>query len=176
MAANGKAALVTEAYDSRFAIAYVSSSGEAGAKPYRRNWGEMVENIAASGEYHWMCGNFMKYAADPLTAADLPIDSHELIALCAPRPVFISGGVQPKGDGWVDSKGMFIACVAASPVYELLGKKGIVGATELPPVGTTLIDGDIGFRQHDGGHTDGPNWKYFLPWADKFLHHGAPAK
>lgn len=165
----GKAALVTEAYDPRFAIAYVSSSGEAGAKPYRRNWGEMVENIAASGEYHWMCGNFMKYAAAPLTAADLPIDSHELIALCAPRPVFVGGGVQPKGDGWVDSKGMFLSCVAASPVYELLGKKGIVGTSELPPVGTPLIDGDIGFRQQDGGHTPAPNWPTFIRFASKYF-------
>ena len=87
----GKAALVAMAYDPRFAIAFISSSGEGGAKLHRRNCGELVENVAATGEYHWMAGNFLKYAG-PLTANDLPVDSHELIALCAPRPVFISGG------------------------------------------------------------------------------------
>lgn len=93
----GKAALVTMAYDQRFSIAYVSSSGEGGAKLHRRNWGELVENVAGTGEYHWMAGNFLKYAG-PLNWNDLPVDSHELIALCAPRPVFIGGGAT-KGDG-----------------------------------------------------------------------------
>ena len=91
----GKATLVAMAYDPRFAIAYVSSSGEGGAKLHRRNWGEMVENLAGSGEYHWMAGNFIKYAG-PLNWNDLPVDAHELIALCAPRPVFISGGVDTR--------------------------------------------------------------------------------
>ena len=87
----GKATLVATAYDQRFAIAYVSSSGEGGASLFRRDCGEIVENLASSGEYHWMAGNFLKYAG-PLTWDDLPIDAHELVALCAPRPVFISGG------------------------------------------------------------------------------------
>ena len=87
----GKATLVTMAYDPRFAIAYVGSSGEGGAKLSRRNWGELVENVAGTGEYHWMAGNFLKYGG-PLNWGDLPVDAHELIALCAPRPVFISGG------------------------------------------------------------------------------------
>ncbi len=110
--------------DPRFAIAFVSSSGEGGLKLYRRNWGELVENVAAVNEYHWMAGNFLKYAG-PLKWEDLPVDAHELIALCAPRPVFISAGSLEKGDGWVDAKGMFMAGVAATPVYELLGKKGL---------------------------------------------------
>lgn len=162
----GKATLVAMAYDPRFAIAYVSSSGEAGAKLYRRNWGETVENIASSGEYHWMAGNFMKYAG-PLNTGDLPIDAHELIALCAPRPVFISSGVT-NGDGWVDAKGMFLAAVAAGPVYKLLGKKDL-GTTVFPPVGTTLIDGDISYRQHSQGHTDVPNWPTFLTFASRYM-------
>ena len=87
----GKATIVAMAYDSRFAIAYVSSSGEGGVKMHRRNWGELVENVAATSEYHWMAGNFLKYAG-PLNWNDLPVDSHELVAMCAPRPVFISGG------------------------------------------------------------------------------------
>ena len=87
----GKATLVAMAYDPRFAIAFVSSSGEGGAKLHRRNWGELVENVAGTNEYHWMAGNFLKYAG-PLNWNDLPVDSHELVALCAPRPVFISAG------------------------------------------------------------------------------------
>ena len=161
----GKATLVAMAYDQRFAIAYVSSSGAGGAKLHRRNWGELVENVAGTGEYHWMAGNFIKYAG-PLNWNDMPVDSHELIALCAPRPVFISGGA--KGDGWVDAKGMFMAAVAAGPVYKLLGKRDL-GATEFPPTETTLIDGDLAFRQHSGGHTPGPNWPTFLTFASRYL-------
>jgi hypothetical protein len=162
----GKATLVAMAYDQRFAIAFVSSSGEGGAKLHRRNWGEIVENLASSGEYHWMAGNFLKYAG-PLNWNDLPVDAHELIALCTPRPVFISAGIT-NGDGWVDAKGMFMAAAAAGPVYKLLGKKDM-GTTQFPPTGTTLIDGDIAFRQHEGGHTPGPNWLTFLTFAQRYL-------
>jgi len=163
----GKAALVTMAYDPRFAIAYVSSSGEAGAKLYRHIFGEDIGNIAATSEFHWMAGNFLKYDG-PLTIADLPVDAHELIALCAPRPVFISGGAANAGDGWVDAKGMFMAAAAAGPVYRLLGKKDM-GTTEFPPMETTLIDGDIAFRQHSAGHTPGPNWPTFITFASRYI-------
>jgi hypothetical protein len=161
----GKATLVAMAYDSRFAVAFVSSSGEGGAKLHRRNFGELVENVAGSGEYHWMAGNFIKYAG-PLTWNDMPVDSHELIALCAPRPVFISSG--DKGDGWVDAKGMFLAAAGAGPVYRLLGKKDM-GTIEFPPLETALINGDVAFRQHSGGHTPGPNWSTFLKFASRHL-------
>ena len=161
----GKAALVTMAYDQRFAIAYVSSSGEGGAKLSRRNAGELLENVAGTGEYHWMAGNFLKYAG-PLHWNDMPVDAHELIALCAPRPVFISGG--QKGDGWVDAKGMFMAAVAAGPVYQLLGKKDL-GTTVFPPVETSLTNGDLAFRQHSSGHTDVPNWPYFINFASRYF-------
>lgn len=164
----GKAALVAMAYDKRFAIGYISSSGEAGAKLYRRNWGEQIGNIAGTGEYHWMAGNFIKYDG-PLTVADLPVDAHELIALCAPRPVFISAGSKDAGDGWVDAKGMFLAEVAAGPVYKLLGKRDL-GTTEFPPMETSLISGDLAFRQHSGGHTPAPNWPTFLNFASRYLH------
>jgi hypothetical protein len=162
----GKAAAVTMAYDSRFAIAYVSSSGEGGVKLNRRNWGELVENVAGTSEYHWMAGNFIKYAG-PLNWNDLPVDAHELVALCAPRPVFISAGAT-QGDGWVDAKGMFLAAVGAGPVYRLLGKKDLRTA-EFPPIETALIDGDVAFRQHSGGHTPGPNWPTFLEFAQREL-------
>ena len=168
----GKAALVAMADDPRFAIAYISSSGEAGAKLFRRNFGEQIGNIAGTGEYHWMAGNFLKYAG-PLTESDLPVDAHELIALCAPRPVFIGAGTLANGDGWVDAKGMFLAVVGAGPVYKLLGKKDL-GTSEFPPVETTLIDGEVAFRQHSGGHTTAPNWPTFLTFAARYLK-GAPA-
>jgi hypothetical protein len=162
----GKATLVAMAYDQRFAIAFVSSSGAGGASLFRRDYGEIVENLAGSGEYHWMAGNFLKYAG-PLNWDDLPIDAHELVALCAPRPVFISGG-SFNGDAWVDAKGMFLAAVGAGTVYKLLGNKDM-GTTEFPPIETTLIDGDVAFRQHSGGHTPGPNWPTFLTFAQRYL-------
>ena len=180
----GKAALVAMAFDTRFALVLVGSSGEGGAKLHRRNWGEAVENLTGAGEYHWMAGNFLKYgAADAAfgskNAGDLPVDAHELIALCAPRPTFISYGVPEKGDSkWLDQQGSFMAAVAAGPVFQLLGTKDL-GTVEdyrtvkMPPVNIGLLDGQLAWRQHDGGHTDGPNWKYFLAWADKIIHHTA---
>ena len=167
----GKATLVSMAYDQRFAIAFVSSSGAGGASLFRRDWGEIVENVAGAGEYHWMAGNFLKYAG-PLTWDDLPIDAHQLVCLCAPRPVFVSSGSN-NGDAWVDAKGMFLAAAGAGPVYRLLGKKDM-GTTEFPSIETTLTDGDVSFRQHSGGHTPGPNWPTFLTFAERYLGvHGA---
>jgi len=162
----GKAGLVAMAYDRRFAIAYISSSGEGGARLHRRNFGELVENVAGSGEYHWMAGNFIKYAS-LFSPNDLPVDSHELIALCAPRPVFIGAGAT-QGDGWADGKGMFLAAAGAGPVYRLLGKKDL-GTTEFPAIETPLIEGDIAFRQHSGGHTPAPNWPVFLTFAGRYI-------
>jgi len=171
----GKATLVAMAYDPRFAICYSSSSGEGGAKLYRHIFGEQISNLTAPNEYHWMDGNFLKYGG-PLTPGDLPVDNHELIALAAPRPVFIGGGASdgdgyanPKGDAWADTTGMFLAEVAAGPVYRLLGKKDL-GASVLPPIGTAVIQGDLGFRQHPGGHTPAPNWPAFLEFAGRYLH------
>jgi hypothetical protein len=163
----GKAAIVTMAYDERFAIGFIGSSGEGGVKLHRRNFGEIVENVSGSGEYHWMAGNFLKYAG-PLKWDDLPVDSHELVALCAPRPVFISCGTQKAGDGWVDARGMFLAGVGAGPVYKLLGKRDL-GTKEFPEVETSLVDGEIAFRQHSGGHTTGPNWPAFIKFAERYL-------
>jgi lysophospholipase L1-like esterase len=177
----GKAALVTMAFDTRFAVVLVGSSGEGGAKLHRHNWGEAVESLTGSGEYHWMAGNFLKYGAaesvfGSKNAGDLPVDAHELIALCAPRLTFISYGVPEKGDAkWLDQQGSFMATVAAGQVFRLLGAKDLgVGddyqAAKMPPVNAGLLDGELAWRQHDGGHTDGPNWKYFIVWADKFLN------
>lgn len=181
----GKAALITMAFDTRFALALIGSSGEGGAKPHRRNFGEAVENLTGSGAYHWMAANFLKYGAAEAAfgsknAGDIPVDSHQLIALCAPRLTFISYGIPEKGDArWLDQQGSFMATVAAGPVFRLLGVKDL-GITEdhrtakMPPVNTGLLDGRLAWRQHDGGHTDGPNWKYFIPWATQSLRYTTP--
>ena len=177
----GKAALVTMAFEGRFAVGLIGSSGEGGVSPYRRNFGEMVENLTGGSEYHWMAGNFLKYGTaessfGSMNAGDLPVDSHALIALAAPRALFISYGVPERGDAlWLDQKGSFMATVAASEVFELHGVRGLgtdvdYREAELPPVNSGLLDGRLAWRQHDGGHTDAPNWKYFIPWANRVLY------
>ncbi|MFO0808955.1 MAG: GDSL-type esterase/lipase family protein [Gemmataceae bacterium] len=172
----GKAALVAMAYEPRFAIGLIGSSGAGGAKLFRRNFGEQVENLAGSGEYHWMSGTFLKYGG-PLAPCDLPVDAHELIALCAPRPTFISYGAitGPGAEGyWVDQRGSFMAAVAAGPAWKLLGRKDL-GTTEMPAVGTALVDGELAWRMHSGGHTTAPNIETFVTWASRYLK-APPAK
>ena len=168
----GKAALVAMAFDQRFAFVLVGSSGEGGAKPSRRNFGEAVESLTGTGEYHWMAGNFLTYGG-PKTAGDLPVDAHDLIALCAPRPTFISYGNPAAGDAnWLDQQGSFMATIAAGRVWTLLGAKDLGLGNDYktavkPPIGTNLLDGQLAWRQHEGGHTDTPNLPYFLKWADR---------
>jgi hypothetical protein len=178
----GKAALVTLAFDQRFAMGLIGSSGEGGAKLHRRNFGESVESLTGSGEYHWMAGNFLKYGASEArlgskNANDIPVDAHQLIALCAPRLTFISYGIPEKGDAkWLDQQGSFMATVAAGPVFTLLGAKDLgvpqdYKTAKMPAVNEGLLDGQLAWRQHDGGHTDAPNVKFFIPWANKFINH-----
>ncbi len=175
----GKAALVTQAFDPRVGVALVASSGEGGAKLHRHDFGEAVENLTDRSEYHWMCGNFFKYGASDINgksmnASDLPVDSHELIALCAPRPCFISYGIEPGDPKWVDAPGSYRAGILASPVWVVLGKKGYGSDIQdwvhapLPPVGT-LVGGDLCFRQHEGGHTSGPNIPIFFNWIGTYI-------
>jgi hypothetical protein len=176
----GKAALVTMAFDQRFAVVLIGSSGEGGVKLHRRNFGEAVENLTGSGGYHWMAGNFLRYGAarssfGSRNPGDLPVDAHELLALCAPRPTFISYGIPEEGDArWLDQQGSFMAAIAAQPVFRLLGARDLGRSDDynkelMPPVNEGLLDGRLAWRQHDGGHTDAPNWKYFLPWAMREL-------
>ncbi|MEJ1237687.1 acetylxylan esterase [Chryseolinea sp. T2] len=162
----GKATAVAMAFEPRFSLAFIGSSGAGGAKILRRIFGEQIENLCSSGEYQWFAGNFIRYASK-LTAQDVPVDAHELIALCAPRPVFISSG-SPQVEGqWVDAKGMFLGGVHAGPVYRLLGKKDL-GTNTFPKLGTALTDGEIAFRQHSGGHSTGPNWSTWIAWACRY--------
>ena len=174
----GKAALVTMAFDERFAAALVASSGAGGAKLHRRNFGEAVENLTGSGEYHWMAGNFLKYGAAEAAfgsknAGDIPVDAHQLIALCAPRLTFISYGVPEKGDAkWLDQQGSYMATVAAQPAYRLFGAETLGVSDDyrkekMPAVNVALLSGSLAWRQHDGGHTSGPNLPFFVAWASK---------
>src|SRR6185503_8247974 len=170
----GKAALVAMADDPRFAIGFISSSGAGGANLYRRNYGEPIGSLAGINEFHWFAGNFLRYAAKGHTPDEMPVDSHEFIALVAPRPLFIGGGAlltDPDylpGDAWQDTQGMFMAAAAASPAWEILGKKGL-GATALPAMGKLVDSGAIGFRQHEYGHTPAPNWPSFIAFASRYL-------
>jgi hypothetical protein len=176
----GKAALVTMAFDQRFAMVLIGSSGEGGASLYRRNFGEAVENLTGSGEYHWMAGNFLKYGTAESSfgsknAGDLPVDAHQLIALCAPRLTFVSYGIPERGDAnWLDHQGSFMAAIAAQPVFRLLGARDL-GRTDdyqtekMPEVNVDLLDGELAWRQHDGGHTELPNIKHFVKWADRLF-------
>ena len=182
----GKAALVTMALEPRFAVALVGSSGEGGAKLHRRDFGEAVENLTGSGEYHWMAGNFLKYGAEESafgrkTAGDLPVDAHQLIALCAPRPTFISYGIPEQGDAhWLDQQGSYMAAVAAGPAYRLLGVRDLgvkedYRTAQKPAVNVGLLDGELAWRQHDGGHEDRTNMKHFIRWANRLLKHNPPS-
>lgn len=175
----GKAALVTIAFESRFAVGLIGSSGKGGATLHRRVFGEAVESLTG-GEYYWMAGNYMKYGASKAdfgskTGCDLPVDSHELIALCAPRLTFISYGIPEKGDAkWLDQQGSYMATIAAGTVFKLLGVRDLGVSNDyltekMPPVNSGLLDGELAWRQHDGGHTDAPNFKYFILWASKML-------
>jgi hypothetical protein len=136
-----------------------------------------VENRTGSGEYHWMAGNFLKYGAaeskfGEKTAGDIPVDSHQLIALCAPRLTFISYGIPEKGDAkWLDQQGSCMAAVAAGPVFRLLGAKDLGTSDDymkenMPAVNAGLLEGKLAWRQHDGGHTDTPNMESFITWAN----------
>lgn len=164
----------------------IASSGAGGTALYRRDFGENPENLAGSGAYHWMAGNDLKYAAEESsfgrqTAADLPVDSHMTIALCAPRLIFISHGIPERGDAhWLDHQGSFMAAIAAQPVFRLLGARDLGRSDDylnerMPDVHVDLLDGALAWRQHDGGHTDEPNVEPFIRWAQaQWAHNDRP--
>ena len=165
----GKAALLAGALDIRWAIVFASCSGAMGASIEKRDWGESIDDVAGTSEYHWMAGNFLRYAGH-WTA--MPVDAHELIALVAPRPVFISAGAT---DQWADPRGEFLAVLGADPVYWLLGARGL-RTTTMPAPGVPLTEGALAFFEHVGGHTDAPDFPVFLQWASRYFHAppGAP--
>jgi hypothetical protein len=174
----GKAALVTLAFEQRFSMGLIGSSGKGGVTLHRRVFGESVENLTGGGEYHWMCGNYLKYGteegyAGKKTGCDLKVDSHQLLAMCAPRLTFISYGIPEKGDAkWLDQQGSWEATVAAGEVFKLLGVRDLGISNDykkeiIPPVLSGLLDGHLAWRQHDGGHTDAPNFPTFINWVKK---------
>ena len=158
----GKTVLWASALDERIAAVYSSCSGEMGAALARRDWGETVDDMAQNFSYQF-AGNLQKYVG---RWNEMPVDAHMLIALSAPRPVFITGGTQ---DQWADPVGEFKAAVAAGPVYKLLGKNDL-GTNELPPLDTPLTKGDIGWHYHTGGHAaTAADWKAFLDFVGKYF-------
>jgi hypothetical protein len=158
----GKTVLWAAAKDERIAAVFSSCSGEMGAALARGDWGETVDDMAQNFAWQF-AGAFQQYSR---RWNDMPVDAHMLIALSAPRPVFITGGT---ADQWADPVGMFKAAVAAGPVYRLLGRKDL-GTTELPALDTPLTRGDIGWHYHTGGHTATPaDWKAFLTFVAKYF-------
>jgi hypothetical protein len=169
----GKAAIVAMAYESRLAIAFPSCSGSLGTKMNRRHWGEDLEDSGWDTEYHWVAGNFFKWMGElnegkylPRKIELCPVDAHSLLSLCAPRPVFLNGGNQ---DTWADPYGIYLTGVGATPVYNLLGKQGLIMPDEKPNIDTGYISGNIAYRYHNGGHTDAPDWPAFFQFAAKYF-------
>ena len=163
----GKTVLWLGAQDPRVSLVFSSCSGEMGASLARRDYGETVDDMAANFPWQF-AGNFQKYAGH---WNDLPVDTHMLIALNAPHPVFITGGTQ---DQWADPRGEFLAEVAAGPVYRLLGKQDL-GTTEFPNPDTPLLTGDLAFNYHTGRHAIMPDeWKEFLDFAARHWAENSP--
>jgi hypothetical protein len=164
----GKTALWAAALDQRWAIVYSSCSGEGGAKLHRRNLGETVDNIIDFFPY-WMADGFRRYGGH---WNDLPVDAHELIALIAPRPVFVTGGTQ---DTNADPHGEFLAMAGAGPVYRLLGRKDL-GTAQMPAPDVALTAGEVAFREHAGAHTDLLDWPVFLEFAARYFEASSAAR
>lgn len=163
----GKGVLVAAAFDLAFADADVSSSGAGGAKLMRRDFGERWENMASGGAFHWYTPNVMAYAGGDRTAANLPVDAHTLIALRAPRPLFVTSGMASKGDSWVDPRGMWLAVRAAQAAWGLFGNA--TPSDEMPAPGS---DPDafykLGWYQHTEGHVPWPGYGEFFEHEARF--------
>ncbi|MBE1489615.1 glucuronyl esterase domain-containing protein [Plantactinospora soyae] len=200
----GKATIVAAAYDPRIKAAYASSSGSLGARMNRRHWGQDLENdgdyannAGESLEYHWMAGNYFKWMGPLVDDPENPgvglakngtykprrlelmsVDGHSMVALAAPRVVYITGG--NNNDSWADPRGMYLAGAHATEVYNLVGVDGLVvpQGTEFtsgpgepiggtPPFDEAFIDGYVGYRRQNAGHVDSPGWPAFVEMCKK---------
>lgn len=157
----GKTVLWAGALDTRFAMVLASCSGRGGASPWRRNYGETLASMSKAFPF-WFCPNLLNYVG---RADQLPVDSDELIALLAPRPVYITSA---RDDQWADPHGMFMAAVAAGPVYKLLGAEGL-GTDQMPALNQPIVH-TIAFHIRDGKHAvTAFDWDQFLAFADEHL-------
>jgi hypothetical protein len=157
----GKTVLWAGAHDTRFAAVIASCSGEGGAALSRRNYGETVKHLNTNFGYQF-CANYQKFGDH---VDQLPVDAHMLLALIAPRPLFLSTGSEDK---WSDPKGEFLAAVAAEPVYRLLGKQGLNTET-MPEAGQTILH-TLGYRMHAGGHGTTPDdWPVYSKFLETHL-------
>jgi hypothetical protein len=160
---NGKAALWTAAQDERYALVISAQSGCAGAALWRRRSGETLQKMVTRFPY-WLCRNAWKFVNQE---DDLPVDQHMLLALIAPRPVYVASGID---DTWADPRGEFASAYHASKVYNLLGKKGLQ-SDQLPPLGTAILDSDVGYHIREGGHSvEQYDWQMFLDFCDLHLN------
>ena len=163
----GKTVLWAAAQDERVAAVFSVVPGEMGAALIRRDWGETLDDIAQNFPWQF-AGNLQKWVG---RWNDLPIDQHMLISLCAPRPVYVNGGLK---DQWSDPTGEFLALAAAAPVYQLLGETGLE-ITDLPSLDTPVTNGNLAFHYHSGGHAALPSdWKAFLDFAERHFHARKP--
>jgi len=155
----GKTVLWAGAQDARFAIVIANCSGRSGASLARRNFGETVEHMVVAFPYQFAL-NYQPFGEN---TDKLPVDTHELLALIAPRPVLLGTGSL---DTWSDPKGEFLAATAADPVFRLLGTDGLGGAAEMPPLDQPILH-RIGFLYRTGEHQITPYaWDVFLKFAD----------
>ena len=158
----GKAAIWTGAQDQRFGMVISAQSGCGGAALWKRNYGENLEKMVTRFPY-WLCRNAWKFVR---SEDDLPVDQHMLLACIAPRPLYVASG---EDDQWADPRGEYLSALHASEVYRLLGRTGLT-SEDSPPVGTAILDSDVGYHIRAGGHSvDKYDWIKFLEFAEKHL-------
>lgn len=158
----GKSSLWFGAQDQRVAITISNESGNSGAALSRRNFGETVERITSSFPY-WFCPNYQKYAGNE---DNLPIDQHMLIALMAPRAVYVASAAE---DLWADPKGQYLALKEAQPAFKLYGIETNL-PSEMPEVNKQIIRPHMGFHNREGKHNMTPyDWQQYIKFADEYF-------